>query len=185
MEKFLLKLRIYSVPVFFLIFAFAVYYVVFVAIYGALKPTQPQVIEQPVVIHKEILETKVQNNEILTKIEENITIEKIESNISQMTTNKNEVVDSIKNEPIEQKKDDNIQLLLPNIPHVENDKLIKQNNRFIVISEILNIRKEPNIESEIMGKAKKEQLIDALEISGDWVRSEFGWLNTRGLKKVD
>ena len=51
-----------------------------------------------------------------------------------------------------------------------------------VVTRGLNIRQEPNAESEILGTYTEGNAVTILEVSGSWGRTDLGWINLQFVK---
>ena len=54
----------------------------------------------------------------------------------------------------------------------------------IVTANQLNVRKSPSITAEKVGTLSKNQRVEVLETNGDWIRTNYGWVNKNFVKLV-
>ena len=52
----------------------------------------------------------------------------------------------------------------------------------IVTASELNIRKEANTTSSVLGSYKKGDKVEILEVKGEWGRTDKGWVNMKYVK---
>lgn len=63
--------------------------------------------------------------------------------------------------------------------------LYSEKKNAIVTANELNIRNAPSTDAEKVGALRKNQRVEVLETSGEWIRTNYGWINKNFVKLVD
>lgn len=63
--------------------------------------------------------------------------------------------------------------------------LYSEKKNAIVTANELNIRNAPSTSAEKVGSLRKNQRVEVLETSGEWIRTNYGWINKNFVKLVD
>lgn len=63
--------------------------------------------------------------------------------------------------------------------------LYSEKKNAIVTANELNIRKSPSTSAEKVGSLRINQRVEVLETSGEWIRTNYGWINKNFVKLVD
>ena len=62
--------------------------------------------------------------------------------------------------------------------------LYSEKSNAIVTANQLNVRKSPSTKAEKVGTLSKNQRVEVLETSGEWIRTNYGWVNKNFVKLV-
>ncbi|MDO7252856.1 SH3 domain-containing protein [Helicobacter cappadocius] len=172
--------KLYTIPILALFFGFGLYYVVFVGTNKQKEDSIPEsfnpaVLSQPEMNYKEE-ENKLEQSSVSASLDngENFSTDK-KSNPDKKISSENFNVSS----PI----------YSSDVPIATNATQTPQNldhsGIYVALGKILNIRKSPNVTSEIVGKLRYNQKIEVEMIQGDWARLKNGWVYARLLKPVE
>lgn len=63
--------------------------------------------------------------------------------------------------------------------------LYSEKKTAVVTANQLNVRSEPSITSKKVGSMNMNQSVEVLEVSGEWYRTSYGWINKNFVKLVD
>jgi len=63
--------------------------------------------------------------------------------------------------------------------------LYSEKKNAIVTANELNIRETPRTDAKKLGTLRKNQRVEVLETSGEWIRTNYGWINKNFVKLVD
>jgi len=159
--------KLFTLPFFVFVIGVGIYFcVLYIMSSGApsKKYKEPNISIEQKAILSEVIEKKAEKQE--EKKEQNLTTELNATNVIAILEEKNETNTT----PIQE------------VNVTETPKYI---NCYMVNAKDLNVRKNPSIESEILGKVYEGDIVCSYEMKQGWIRSDLGWIYTGKLFMID
>lgn len=173
-------LKLYTIPILALFLGFGLYYAIFIGTNkqkedSSTEDFSPAVLSQPQVnydkeeskieqSHKNIDDTSV-SPEIATITQSDDVKNLAPASLTPSVSSSSTLNDSSKKDEI--------------------PKILKHPSLYVVLGKTLNIRKTPDISSEILGKLRYKQNIEVEFIRDDWAKlKEKGWVYARLLQPI-
>lgn len=172
--------KLYTIPILALFLGFGLYYAIFIGTNkqkedSSAEDFSPAVLSQPQMnYHNE--EDKIEKS---SKDINNIAVSPETTAVSEIDDAKNIAsTSSISSVPSNTPLNDSSKI-------DEATKIIKHPSLYVVLGKTLNIRKSPDISSEVVGKLSYKQNIEVEFIRDDWAKlKERGWVYARLLQPV-